>query len=94
MERLWREHKDHGLVMVAVSLDTDPRVVAPFVKEHDLTFSIALDPTFDVANAYGVRALPSTFLVEGDGTLKALALGPRPWDNNASHALVEGLTER
>jgi len=25
------------------------------------------------------------------GYLTALALGPRPWDNRAAHALVEGL---
>ena len=45
----------------------------------------------DLANAYGVRALPSSFLVDRDGNLTALALGPRPWDNDAAHSLVEGM---
>jgi len=36
-------------------------------------------------------ALPASFLIDRDGYLAALALGPRAWDNRAAHALVEGL---
>lgn len=91
MERLWRQHKGAGFVMVAVSVDADPKVVPPFVGEHGFTFQVALDPKMGVANAYGVRALPSSFLVDRQGKLAALALGPRAWDNDAAHSLVEAL---
>ncbi|MGH7312319.1 MAG: TlpA disulfide reductase family protein, partial [Candidatus Rokuibacteriota bacterium] len=91
LERLWRQHKDNGFVLVAVSLDGDPAPVGPFVAEHRLTFPVALDPKFEVANLYGVRALPATFVVDRLGNLAALALGPRTWDNDAAHSLVESL---
>jgi peroxiredoxin len=91
LERLWRRHKDNGFVLVAVSLDADPAPVAPFLAEHRLTFPVALDSKFEVANLYGVRALPATFVVGRDGNLAALALGPRTWDNDAAHSLVEEL---
>ena len=91
MERLWQHHKDQGFVIVAVSLDADAAVVKPYVNEHKLTFPVALDPKMDLGNAYGVRALPSSFIVDRQGYLAALALGPRSWDNDASHSLVEGL---
>jgi hypothetical protein len=45
----------------------------------------------ETANSYGVRALPSSFIVSRDGKLAALAIGPRAWDNDAAHSLVEGL---
>jgi peroxiredoxin len=92
MERLYQRHKDRGLVLVAISLDADPALVPPFVKQTKLTFPIALDPKAEVANKYGVRALPSSFVVDRAGTMTALALGPRAWDNDASHSLVEALT--
>jgi len=92
LERLHRRHKDRGLVLVAISLDTDPKVVPPYVKASQLTFPIALDPKAEVANKYGVRALPSSFVIDRQGTMTGLALGPRVWDNAASHALVEALT--
>jgi peroxiredoxin len=94
MERLWRHQKDNGLVMVAVSLDADPAVVKPFIAEHGFTFPVALDPRLEVANVYGVRALPSSFLVDARGALAALALGPRVWDNDAAHSLIEALVAR
>ena len=92
MERLWRGHKDQGFVMVGVSLDSNPKVVPPFIAQHKLTFPIALDSKMEVANTYGVRALPTSFIVDREGRMTALALGPRPWDNDAAHSLVEGLT--
>jgi peroxiredoxin len=94
MERLYARHRDRGFVVMAISVDADPRVVTPFVKETGITFPVGLDPKMDVANAYGVRALPSSFLVDRQGNLAALAMGPRTWDNEASHALIEALVAR
>src|SRR6266513_910796 len=59
MERLWQRQKDQGFVLVAVSVDIDPKVVHPYLAKYKLTFPVALDPKLDVGNAYGVRALPS-----------------------------------
>jgi peroxiredoxin len=91
MERLYRQHRDGGFALVAVSVDADSKVVAPFVTARKFSFPVALDPTMTMASAYGVRALPSSFIVARDGTLAALAIGPRHWDNDAAHSLIEGL---
>ena len=91
MERLWQQQKGQGLVLVAVSVDTDTKKVKPYLDEHKLTFPVGLDPKMDLANAYGVRAVPSSFVVDRQGHLTAIALGPREWDNDASHSLIEGL---
>ena len=91
MERLWRKHKDAGFVLVAVSVDADPQKVVPFATAHKLTFPIVFDTKMAVAEKYGVRALPSSFILGRDGGLAALALGPRHWDNTASHRLIEAM---
>jgi len=91
MERLYRKHKDTGFTLVAISVDADPKKVVPFVSEHKLTMPIGVDPKMDLAAAYGVRALPSSFMVARDGNLAAMAIGPRAWDNDAAHSLVEGM---
>jgi peroxiredoxin len=91
MERLYRQHKDAGFEMVAVSVDTDAAKVKPYIAEHKFTFRVVLDPTMALANTYGVRALPSSFIVDRQGALAALAIGPRQWDNDASHSLVEAM---
>jgi peroxiredoxin len=91
MERLHREYRARGLVVVAVSVDADPGVVTPFLQEHRVSFSVGVDPKMEVAALYGVRALPVSFLVDRDGRMTAFALGPRPWDNPVAHSLIEGL---
>ena len=92
MDRLYRQHREAGFTLVAVSVDADSKLVAPFVTARKFAFPVALDPSMTMANTYGVRALPSSFIVARDGTLAALAIGPRHWDNDAAHSLIEGLT--
>jgi peroxiredoxin len=91
MERLYRQHRDGGFTLVAVSVDADSKLVAPFLTARKFSFPVALDPSMNMANTYGVRALPSSFIVARDGTLAALAIGPRHWDSDAAHSLIEGL---
>ena len=91
MERLYLKHRARGFVLLAVSVDSDATLVKPFLDKLKLTFPVTLDTKMDLANVYGVRALPASFLIDRNGYLTALALGPRPWDNRAAHALVEGM---
>jgi peroxiredoxin len=92
MQRLYHQQGKDGFVLLAVSVDADARTVKPFVSEHKLTFAVGLDLKMELANAYGVRALPASFLVDRTGQLAALALGPRQWDSTAAHALVDALS--
>jgi peroxiredoxin len=92
MERLHRAYKDRGLVVLAVSLDSQgASVVTPFVKKFGLTFPIGLDPRMVVRERYGVWAVPSTFLVDRKGKRVLFANGAREWDGKAAHALIESL---
>jgi peroxiredoxin len=91
LERLWQRHRSANFVLVAVALDANTSLVPPFLAERRLTFHVALDPGLEVANAYGVRALPTTVLVDRHGAVRALALGPRVWDNDAAYSLIDAL---
>lgn len=92
MERLYQRYKERGLVILALSVDTEGApIVVPFVKEYKLTFPVGLDPKMSVAERYGVRGLPTSFLVDQQGALVALALGPREWNGKSAHALIDFL---
>ena len=94
LERLWRAQKDGGFVMLAVTVDANPKLATPFIGRHGFTFTVGLDPKMELANTYGVRALPSSFVIDRDGRLAGVAIGPRVWDNTAAHALIERLVAR
>jgi peroxiredoxin len=90
LERLYRQQKDRGFTMVAISLDASPAVVGPYLAQGGFTFPVALDPRMELANAYAVRALPASFIVDPRGVVVAMALGAREWDGPAARALVAG----
>lgn len=92
MERLYHCYKGRKLTVLAISIDVDgARAVAPFVQSLKLTFLIGLDPKIEVADRYTVRALPSSFLIDRNGTTVGIAIGPRDWDSAAAHAVIESL---
>ena len=93
MERLYQKFRQQGLVVLAVSNDSEgsARSVARFVKENGFTFPVGLDPGLRVANLYGVRVLPASLIIDRKGSITHIALGPREWDRAAANRLFESL---
>ena len=70
---------DDDFTIIAIDFTaSDTREAAlDFASEIGLTFPIAFDtPNSDVAAGYGVRGLPATFFVDGEGIVRAMNLGP------------------
>jgi peroxiredoxin len=94
MERLYREFKDQGLVMLAVDMGESGRQVVRFMKEFRLTFPALLDADSQVASRYGVQGIPTTFLIDRSGRGVGAARGPRDWASPEAKALIRSLLER
>jgi peroxiredoxin len=95
MERLYRRFRGQGLVVLALSVRENAGEVGAFVRELGLSYPVLLDREAQVAYRFGVRPIPATYLIGGDGTLLWRAFGPRPWDGAEARtyfaqALAEG----
>ena len=64
-----------GLVVLAVNVGQDRKMVAKFVEETGVGFLELLDEQSTVGNLYGVSALPTTFFVAADGVIKTKVVG-------------------
>jgi peroxiredoxin len=92
MERLYQTFKQTDFVLLAVSMDRQGEKVAkPFVEQLKVTFPILLDRTSEVGHQYGVRGLPTTYLIDPDGRLIGAAIGAREWYRTEAKALIAGL---
>jgi peroxiredoxin len=91
MEQLYQEFQGQGFVLVAVNFKDGAEQVGAFGRELHLTFPLALDGKGTVASAYGVRGLPSTYLIDRDGHLTGQVIGGREWDSEDAKAYFRRL---
>ena len=77
IEKMYQEYKDQGFVVLAIDMtyQDDPFAVVPFAKEYGLTFPILLEETGDVASAYQLRSLPSSYFINRYGIIQDVVIG-------------------
>lgn len=87
MEKLYNEFEEAGLEILAINLGETAPVVKEFMEEYNLSFPALLDKDNSVAQVYGVRSIPTTYLIDRDGHILGMAVGAREWDSNALRKL-------
>ncbi len=94
MQRLHDRFRNQGLVVLAISEDSGGAAqVASYVKKHNLTFPVGLDPKSSVAALYGVWSVPSTFIIDKRGYRAFFANGSRDWDGPSARTFFESLLQ-
>jgi peroxiredoxin len=91
MENLHTKFKEKDFVVVAIDMQESAISVKKFFKEYKLTFMALLDSEGKVADLFGVRSIPTTFILDKQGRIIGGAVGARKWDSEKSEALFEYL---
>jgi peroxiredoxin len=94
IEQVNRELKDRGLTVLAINLGEPRDVLAAWVKSRNVTSTVLLDPTGDVARSYAIAHTPTVFLVDRQGRLVGKAIGTRQWTGDKGRALLRLVMER
>jgi len=77
IQEMYEVFQERGLVFLAVNATNQDtlREIAPFVKEHGLTFPVLLDVNGEVSNRYRVNSLPTTIFIGKDGIIHKIVVG-------------------
>ena len=75
LEPVYRKLQAQGFHILAVNVRQDAETAARFVHRLGISYETLLDSSGEVARAYGVQGLPTTFLIDADGTLRGRILG-------------------
>jgi peroxiredoxin len=80
LDQLRREFAPGDFQIVAVNLDRNPAVAARFLKQRPVGYPSAIDPKGSLPGAFGVEAMPTSFLIDRDGVVRYVHRGFRDTD--------------
>lgn len=76
LQKLHEKYGKKGLAVVGVALDKGGADdVKPFVKKHKLTYTMLVDPSSRIARQYGIRGIPTTYMIDKKGTIRNVHVG-------------------
>ena len=93
MEKLHQKLKNNDFAMVTINLQESASQVKAFFKEFKLTFTALMDSNGEVGASFGIRAIPTTYILDKTGRIIGLVNGPREWDSKEAIALFENLID-
>ena len=91
MEALYNRYKEKGFEILAVNCMEGEKEVIAFMKDNGLSFPAALDVEGKVGAAYGIQAIPTTFILDRDGKIIVRLVGSIDWNTEKIHAAIESL---
>jgi cytochrome c biogenesis protein CcmG, thiol:disulfide interchange protein DsbE len=93
MNDLQQHHTAQGLVVVAVNVDQDRALTDNFLREIPVSFRLEYDPSGALAEQFNVQAMPTSFLIDRRGTLRARHAGFRDAQRAERETQIQQLLE-
>jgi peroxiredoxin len=93
MEALYRDIRARGFEILAVDAMEERATVEKFVKQYGYTFPVLLDTKGDVSGLYGAQALPTNYIIDSDGSVRArvVGIGGPKWTSPEMRAVFDHL---
>lgn len=67
MNAMQAKYKQKGLQVIAINLDANNNDAQKFLAEHAAQFTVLFDPKGATPRQYGVKGMPTSFLINKDG---------------------------
>ena len=69
MNEMLSKYQAQGLEIVAVNLDTSRADADTFLEKNPAAFSVVFDPTATLPPQYGVKGMPTSYLIDASGEI-------------------------
>lgn len=89
-----QEKYGNKIKIIAVNLDQDRAEADKFLAQNPPKFTIAFDPEGKTAEAYKVKAMPSSYLIDSAGRIVSGHAGFRGQDKEELEKLIEQMINK
>jgi peroxiredoxin len=93
-EKLRTELAQQEFAIVAINLDEEAADASAFLKQHPVNYTILRDPAGDVPKAFGLAGMPTSYLIDRDGIVRAVHTGFDPADIEKLRVEIHALLEK
>ena len=80
-------------MVLAINLHEPKQRVKEFFDRYRLKFTTLLDTKGKAGKAFFIRAIPTSIILDKDGQMIGIALGPRKWDSENAITLFNRLLD-
>jgi len=80
MQRAWEQMRNQDVMLLAVNWGDTETAVAKFFKKLSVDFPVLLGGDREMTNAWSVRGLPTTFVLDPEGRIAYRIAGEMEWD--------------
>lgn len=91
LERLHREFGAGGFEVVAINVDENVVEARRFLRRHPVGFPVLSDASGEIAAQYDVQDLPSSYLIDRSGVVRAVHRGFRRSDGRRRREALAAL---
>ena len=89
---MYHKYKDQGLEVIAINVDNPVEDGLDFLIDTPLDFLIPADPDGEISELFEVFGMPTSYLIEPDGTVSLVHMGYRDGDMEIiEEAVLESL---
>jgi len=83
LDAIYQELQDQGLVVAAITVDAVEEDALDFLERYPVSYPIAFDNSGDVPTAFAVNGMPSGYLIDRSGNVRAVHVGFKRGDEVA-----------
>ncbi len=70
VKQTYQKYKNQKFQIIGISLDNEKESLEAYVEKEEIMWPQYYDNSRQISNMYQVRAIPSTFLIDGDGIVR------------------------
>lgn len=93
LEKLRKQMPAKDFQIVAINVDKDPKKAKKFLDRHPVGYPSASDPDGTLPEMFGLETMPTSYLIDRDGTIKLVHEGYRSGDIKTIRREVRSLVE-
>ena len=91
LEQLRKEFPADQFQVIAVNVDTDPEKALRLLAKHKIGYPSAADPEGRLPETFGLKTMPTSYLIDRNGVVRAVHAGFRASDMDELRAEIRAL---